>query len=72
MESIDYASVKRKIESEQCNIHKEHPKFEKTIDGFSISACCEKFRTKMKKKTETIMAEEIKTAIESMLKNTFR
>ncbi len=72
MENIDYNSVKRKIERERCSKHNKHPKFEKTSKGFNISACCEEFRSKMLKKTETIMAEETKSAVEKMLKKSFR
>ena len=72
MENIDYNSVKRKIERERCTKHNENPKFEKTSKGFNISACCEEFRSKMLKKTEKIMAEETKLAVEKMLKKAFR
>lgn len=72
MKHIDYSSVKRKIEKEKCNEHNEHPKFEKTGKGFNILACCEEFRSEMVKKTEKIMTEETKAAIEKMLKKSFR
>ncbi|WP_139855732.1 hypothetical protein [Aequorivita sinensis] len=72
MEKIDYNSVKRKIERELCVTHNQHPKFEKTHKGFNISACCEAFQAKIVKKTETIMADETKVAIEKMLSKAFR
>ncbi|TXD81491.1 hypothetical protein ESY86_17740 [Subsaximicrobium wynnwilliamsii] len=72
MEYIDYSSVKQKIERENCSKHKKHPKFEKTSKGFEILACCEEFRSDMIKRTKKIMAEETKSAIERMLKNTFK
>ena len=72
MEHIDYNSVKRKIERERCFKHNQNPKFEKTFKGFNITACCEEFRSKMIKKTEKIMAEETKVAVEKMLKKAFR
>ena len=72
MDHLDYTSVKRKIEREKCLKHNEHPKFERTGNGFNILACCEEFRTKMLQKTENIMADETKSAIEKMLKKTFR
>jgi hypothetical protein len=72
MASIDYNSVKRKLEKERCSKHHQKPKFEKTLKGFNISACCEEFRSKMTKKTESIMADESKLAVEKMLKKAFR
>ena len=63
METIDYNSAKRKIERERCNEHHEHPKFNKTVKGFTISACCDDFRTEMIKKAKQVMAEETKTAL---------
>lgn len=72
MEHIDYNSVKRKIERERCIEHNQHSKFEKTFKGFNISACCEEFHSKMIKKTEKIIADETKIAVEKMLKNAFR
>ncbi len=72
MENIDYASVKRKIEREKCFKHNKYPKFEKTTKGFNISACCEEFQTEIVKKTEKIIAEETKSAIEKMMKKAFR
>lgn len=72
MENIDYNSVKRKVERELCVIHNQHPKFERTNNGFNISACCEAFQSKIVKKTETIMADEIEVAIDKMLTKAFR
>ena len=72
MEKIDYNSVKRKIEKERCNIHNSSPKFEKTSKGFNITACCEEFRSKAIKKSEVIVREETKLALQKMLKNAFR
>ena len=72
MDNIDFNSIKRKIEKDRCNKHNEHPKFEKTSKGFNITACCEEYRSKILKKTEVIVAEETKLAVEKMLKKSFR
>ena len=72
MEKIDYASVKRKIESEKCKVHNEHPRFKKTQKGFDISACCTDFRSEMLKRTKIVMTEETKLALEKMIKKAFR
>lgn len=72
MENIDYNSVKRKIEKERCLLHNEHPKFEKTHNGFNITACCEEFRSKMIQRSESIMADETKLAIDKMMRKAFR
>ena len=72
MDDLDYSSIKRKIENQKCQEHYENPKFIKTSKGFEIKACCEKFRTEIIKKSEKIIAEETKKAIEKMMKNIFR
>jgi hypothetical protein len=72
MENIDFNSIKRKIEKEKCSKHNQHPKVEKTAKGFNILACCEYFRSQMTKKMEKVMAEEIKSSIEKMLKKSFK
>lgn len=72
MEIIDSNSAKRKIERERCNKHHEHPEFNKTGKGFTISAYCEDFRIKMIKKQEQVVAEETKAALAKMIKRSFR
>lgn len=72
MAHIDYNSIKRKVERERCTKHNQNPKFKKTLKGFEIAACCEEFRSKVIKKTERIVADETKIAVEKMLKKAFR
>lgn len=72
IKNIDYASVKRKIQSEKCKVHNEHPRFKKTQKGFDISACCTHFRSEMLKRTKTVMTEETKSALEKMIKKAFK
>lgn len=64
--------MSRKIENEICATHSQHPKFEKTDVGFSITACCEEFRSKMLERAEEIMVEETKKTLEQMLKGMFK
>lgn len=71
MKIIDFNSAKTKIERERCNEHNEHPKFNKTVKGFTISACCEDFRTEMIKKAKQVIAEKTKTALTKMIKSSF-
>ena len=72
MENIDYNSVKRKIENEQCETHNQHPKFEKMDSKINISTCCEDFHLKMQEKAKIIMTKETTLTIENMLKEIFR
>jgi hypothetical protein len=72
MSDLDYNSIKRKIESQKCPEHNETPEFIKTSKGFQIKACCENFRSELIKKSEKIIAEETKKAIEKMMKNIFK
>lgn len=72
MEAINFNSVKRKLEKKKCQVHNEHPKVQKTSDGFEILACCEDFRSLMTKKMEKVVAEEIKSSLNKMFKKSFK
>lgn len=72
MSDLDYNLIKRKIESQKCSEHNKNPKFIKTSSGFEIKACCENFRSEVIKKSENIIADETKKAIEKMMKNIFK
>lgn len=72
MNELDYNSIKRKIESQKCPEHDEHPQFIKTSKGFEIKACCENFRSQLVKNSEKIIADEAQKAIEKMMKNIFK
>jgi len=72
MSDINYYNIQRSIERNTCPEHGKHPKFSKTINGFSITACCENFRASLVKKAENAVAEETKKAIEKIFKDAFR
>ena len=72
MTDINYSNIKHRIERESCPEHGERPKFTKTSDGFSISACCEKFRASLINEAKTAVAEETKRTIENMLRDAFK
>lgn len=69
---LDYSAIKRKIESETCSKHNVKPEFKKTSKGFEINACCEEFRSKLNAKTQKIVTEQTKSAMEKMFKNAFK
>jgi peptidyl-prolyl cis/trans isomerase len=72
MSSINYSNIKSRIERYSCPEHRERPKFTITSDGFTITACCEKFRTSLINEAKSAVEEETQKAIEKMLKNAFK
>mgnify|MGYP006430663883 CR=1 FL=1 len=66
MKNIDYNKVKRKVEREKCPLHGEKPKFNKKHNGFTINTCCNKFRSKMIKKSEKIIKVEVVNSMNKM------
>lgn len=54
--SLDYNSIKRKIESVSCRQHHERAVFTKTAKGFTVKACCAEFEKIISKKAEEIVA----------------
>ncbi|MCT3975237.1 hypothetical protein HZQ07_18110 [Elizabethkingia anophelis] len=72
MNNINYHNIKARIESKTCPEHGEHPKFIKTLKGFSIRACCEDFKNKIAKKAEETVIKETKVAIEKIMRDAFK
>jgi len=69
---LDYNVIKRKIEKESCKIHHEKAVFKKSIKGFTIQTCCQEFEKIIGLKSEKIIAEETKKAVETSLKKMFK
>lgn len=69
---LDYGAIKRKVESEVCSEHNEHPKFKITAGGFQIISCCEGFKMKLTEKIKKYITEETKIAVQKMLKKAFK
>ncbi|WP_238160943.1 hypothetical protein [Flavobacterium cupreum] len=59
---LDYDEIKRKIESEICPEHNEHPEFKKIAKGFEISSCCDDFKKKLTKKVKKNISKQTKAA----------
>jgi len=69
---LDYTVIKRKIESEVCSEHNEHPEFKKTAKGFQINSCCEGFKIKLIEKVKKHIAQQTKISFQKMLKKAFK
>lgn len=69
---LDYNAIKRKIESETCLKHNEHPEFKKTSNGFQINSCCEEFKSKLAEKAKKLVGEQAKSSVQDMLKKAFK
>ena len=69
MKNIDYNKVKRKVEREKCPFHGEKPEFQKKHNGFTINTCCDEFRSKMIKKSEKVIEDEVANSMNEIIKN---
>ena len=69
---INYDKLKNQIESKLCPEHSKHPIFTKTSEGFTINACCEKFRTSLIEYAEKAIEEEVQKSISEMLNKAFK
>lgn len=72
MSGINYSNIKNRIEKKSCPKHGKHPKFTQTAEGFSITACCENFRSSLIEEAKTAIAEETRRSIENMFRNAFK
>ena len=64
-------SVKKQIERMVCPVHGEHPKVSFSSSGFSVSCCCQEFRSKAISESEKAIATAVRQYIENTLNGSF-
>lgn len=69
---LNYNKIKLQIERNLCPEHSQHPVFTKTTNGFTIDACCEKFRNFLVKQAEKAIKEETERTISEMFTKAFK
>ena len=61
-------SVKGSIERMTCPVHGEHPKLSFTSSGFTVSCCCDNFRSKVIAECKDAIAKAVEADISKALK----
>jgi len=69
---LDFQSIKIRIEEDECPVHKKHPVFIQTSEGFKYETCCDKFGQVTKEKATAILQDETRRAMQKAAKNIFK
>ncbi len=64
--------IKQELQRMRCSIHNEHPEVTVRGERLEFKCCCDDFKNKLLKRSETLIAETSKNEILNQIKKAFK